>query len=80
MNRKIKVGITLGDYNGVGPEVALKAIADEMMTDLITPVIFGPARLLEKVRNELGIEMPAYDVVRSVNEIKDGKINIVYLK
>lgn len=80
MNRKIKVGITLGDYNGVGPEVALKAIADEMITDLITPVLFGPERILEKTRNELGIEMPTYEVVRSVSDVKDGKINIVDIK
>ena len=43
--RKIKVGITHGDINGIGYEVIMKALADETFTDLCTPVIFGSSRV-----------------------------------
>ena len=44
MAKKIKVGITHGDFNGVGYEVILKALADEAMTELCIPVIYGSPR------------------------------------
>lgn len=80
MSRKIKVGITQGDYNGVGPEVILKALADEMIPELFTPVIFGNARVFEKVRKDLNIDLPYYEVVRNAGDVREGKINIVDLK
>ena len=40
MSRKLVVGITQGDGNGIGYEVIIKALADERMLDLCTPVIY----------------------------------------
>ena len=37
----IKIGITHGDINGIGYEVIMKALADERITEICTPVIFG---------------------------------------
>ena len=37
---KIKVGISIGDYNGIGPEIILKTLKDKSMLDFFTPVIF----------------------------------------
>ena len=50
MNRQIRVGITQGDFNGIGLEVALKSIADEEITGLFTPVLFADWRLVEYAR------------------------------
>ena len=43
--RKIIVGITHGDINGVGYEVILKAFSDPTMLDLCTPVIYGSPKV-----------------------------------
>ena len=56
MSRPIRVGITHGDINGVGYEVTLKALADETMTELCTPVIFGYHSIAEKARRKFGLE------------------------
>lgn len=80
MSRKLKVGITQGDYNGVGPEVILKALADEMIPEIFTPVIFGNVRIFEKIRKEMSIDLPYYEVVRSATDVKEGKVNIVDMK
>ena len=42
--RKLKIGITHGDTNGVGYEVIIKALENPAMTDLFTPVIYGSAK------------------------------------
>ena len=39
--KKIKVGITQGDTNGVGYELICKVFSEAGMLDLCTPVIFG---------------------------------------
>jgi 4-hydroxythreonine-4-phosphate dehydrogenase len=42
---KIKVGITHGDFNGIGYEVILKAFSDSKMLELCTPVIYGSKKI-----------------------------------
>ena len=44
MSQKIVVGITQGDTNGIGYEVIIKALSDNRMLDLCTPVIYGSSR------------------------------------
>ena len=41
MNRKPRIGITLGDVAGIGPEVALKALLDPAVERQCVPVIIG---------------------------------------
>ena len=43
---KVKVGITLGDINGIGPEVILKALSNEKILDICTPIIYGSSKVL----------------------------------
>ena len=45
------IGITLGDYNGIGPEVILKALEGNQLAKLCTPVIYGSLRVLNQYRN-----------------------------
>ena len=40
-HHKIKVGISVGDFNGIGVEIILKALKDKNITDFFTPVIIG---------------------------------------
>lgn len=47
------IGITLGDYNGIGPEVILKALEGNQLAKLCTPVIYGSLRVLNQYRTLL---------------------------
>ena len=42
MEKQIIVGITIGDPNGIGPEIIIKTFKDNRLLDFITPVIFLP--------------------------------------
>ena len=75
--RKIKVGITHGDINGIGYEVIMKALADETFTDLCTPVIFGSSRVAAHWRKACGMEDFRYNVISSVRDIRDGEVNLL---
>lgn len=76
--RNIRVGITHGDVNGIGYEVIMKALANEDITGICTPVIFGHQRTLMHYRKQCEIEPSfRFTPVRSVDEIKDGEINLL---
>lgn len=77
MHNPIRVGITHGDFNGIGYEVIIKALDEEGITELFTPVIFGSAELLNQVRRELGTETFRFTPVRRAAEAQNGKVNIV---
>lgn len=79
MAKNLRVGITHGDYNGVGYEIIVKALADEKIPEIFTPVVFASQALFEKARKEYGAEMPAVEYVKNLSQIKDGKINVVDL-
>ena len=53
---KIRVGITIGDMNGVGPEVIIKTLADTQMLQLCAPVIYGSGKIISYYRKALKIE------------------------
>lgn len=75
-NRKIRVGITHGDINGVGYEVILKAFSDPAMLDLCTPVVYGSPKVAAYHRKAMDIQTN-FSIINSASEIQDGRVNIV---
>lgn len=45
-SRKPRIGITIGDPAGIGPEISLKAIADDDVLAICTPILIGDAQYL----------------------------------
>ncbi len=77
MSRKIKVGITHGDINGVGYEIILKVLEDERMLELCTPVVYGSAKLAANYRKSLGLENISFNQIATAADAKDDTNNIV---
>ena len=50
------IGISLGDYNGIGPEVILKALEGNQLAKLCTPIVYGSLRVLNQYRNLLDMK------------------------
>ena len=45
--RKLKIAITIGDFNGIGPEVALKSVALPGIRKICDPILIGPLEIFE---------------------------------
>ncbi len=73
---QIKVGISVGDLNGIGCEIILKTFEDSRMLELCTPVIFASNKTISQQKNDLGLEVTFHGVDRAAHAI-DGKINVV---
>ena len=59
MNRTI--GIALGDPTGIGPEVALKAVAAELARDDFRYLLVGDADLVRRLNEHLGLGLRVAD-------------------
>ncbi|MEO2051662.1 MAG: 4-hydroxythreonine-4-phosphate dehydrogenase PdxA [Allomuricauda sp.] len=75
-NQKIKLGISIGDINGIGCEVALKTFEDERMLEFCTPIIFASNKTISQQKGDLNIDI-TFNGVREASQALDGKINIV---
>jgi 4-hydroxythreonine-4-phosphate dehydrogenase len=51
---RVRVAITLGDPNGIGPEVVLKSLDDPDLIPAMTPVVVGSAHVLRVHADVLG--------------------------
>ena len=78
MSRKLIVGITQGDGNGIGYEVIIKALADERILDLCTPVIYGSSKIFGFYRKQIHeIENINTNVINSAKDVHHKRVNIV---
>ena len=78
-----RIGITVGDPAGIGPEISIKAAADPKVLDLCEPVLYGPhdAKALQpftpgQVSADAG--RAAYDaIVMAVEQARAGRIDAI---
>ena len=66
-----RIGITMGDAAGIGPEICLKAVADKNIGKLCLPVIIGDARFLRQTAKDLDLEIE-FEVIGENDEIPPG--------
>ena len=77
-NRKIIVGITQGDSNGIGYEVIIKALADPRILEQFTPVIYGSSKLFGFYRKTIPeVEQMDTNAIGSASEAHEKRVNIV---
>ncbi|UII21089.1 4-hydroxythreonine-4-phosphate dehydrogenase PdxA [Fulvivirga ligni] len=74
---KARIGITLGDINGIGPEVTIKALRDNRLLNYITPVIYGSTKVLSYYRKALKIEDFNYTQVKDDGKFQSRKVNVI---
>ena len=73
---KIRLGISIGDINGIGCEVALKTFEDARMLDFCTPVLFASNKIVSQQIKDFGLDIK-FNGVRDADQALDGKVNIV---
>lgn len=59
---KIKVGISVGDLNGIGLEVILKTFEDSRMLEFCTPIIFASTKSVSYHKKVLNNNTPVHGI------------------
>lgn len=75
--KKIRIGITQGDTNGIGSEVILKTFANSAMQELCTPVIYGSSKILTYHRKAIDMQAYQINITKSATQLKDHLPNLV---
>lgn len=77
MSKKIRVGVSVGDINGVGMEVIIKTFMDNRMMDVCTPIVYGSAHLASTHRKALGINDFSFHQIKNIKDINHKKANLL---
>ena len=72
-----RMGVTMGDASGVGPEIVLRRYAAGQTADDV--VVYGDAGILMAGARTLGLEVPIH-TIREPSESAAGRLNVVDLK
>lgn len=75
--KKIIVGITHGDINGIGYEIILKGLSDPRMIESFTPVVYGSSKVASFYRKALNIENFSFNQIRMATEAHPKRPNII---
>ncbi len=78
-NSKIKIGITFGDYNGIGPEIILKTLSDSRLMQSFTPIVYGSSRVLNHYKKLLELESVNFQGIKDTDSAIAKKLNLISL-
>lgn len=74
---QLRLGVTLGDPNGIGPELAVSIFSDARLSKLCIPVIYGSANVLQHYKKLLKAERFQYSLLKDGALPKASKVNMV---
>lgn len=77
--RRIRIGLTHGDFNGISYEIIIKALQDSRLLEMFTPVIYGLSRVLSYNRKNLNANDFNFNSIKNSSLIRNNKINIINL-
>jgi len=77
INNKPVIGITIGDVNGVGPEIIIKLLSDERIYDMCVPIIYGSTRVLSYYKKAINNNKFNYGHLKDWNNPFEKQANVV---
>ena len=74
-----RIGLSQGDFNGIGYELMLKTFSDARMFETFTPVLYGQSKIFAYYKKNFGMESPNYALTRDARQAGVKKFNIINL-
>jgi 4-phospho-D-threonate 3-dehydrogenase / 4-phospho-D-erythronate 3-dehydrogenase len=71
------IGISVGDINGVGPELIIKAFSDPRILELCTPVIFGSNKLFNFYKKTVPEVNFNFQLLKDLTRINHKQVNVL---
>ncbi|MFD2600371.1 4-hydroxythreonine-4-phosphate dehydrogenase PdxA [Sphingobacterium corticis] len=77
MRDKLKIGITVGDINGIGLEVIIKSLCDSRILSFFTPIVYGHTKVASFHRKAINVNDFNFNVIASADQAQENKANII---
>jgi 4-hydroxythreonine-4-phosphate dehydrogenase len=71
------IGITIGDFNGVGPEVILKALGNNRLNKICTPIIYGSGKIISKYRQQMDLKDWQFFTIQKAEQVNYKQVNLI---
>ncbi len=75
--KNIKIGISQGDFNGVGYEILLKCFSDNRMMENCTPILYGSSKILSYFKKMTDLPNFPFTNIRTCEQAEKGKLNVL---
>ncbi len=75
--RKIRLAITHGDINGINYEIIIKAIKDNRLYELFTPIVYGLSKVVGYHRKNMNLSDFNYNVIKDARQAMTNHANII---
>ena len=73
---KIRVGISVGDLNGIGGEIILKTFEDIRILEFCTPIVFASVKTMSFFKKHLNLNVNLHGI-DNLEKVVHGKINVL---
>jgi 4-hydroxythreonine-4-phosphate dehydrogenase len=77
MSDKPKIGISIGDINGIGLEIIIKTLADAKIYDYCTPIVYGHTKVASFHRRSTNVNELNFNVISHPSELLSRKPNMI---
>ena len=74
---KIKVGISIGDLNGIWLETIIKTFKDSRMMDFCTPIVFGSTKVASIHRKAIEMQDFNFNIINTIKDANPKKANLL---
>ena len=75
--KKVKVGISHGDINGISYEIMIKSFLDNRIFEEITPIVFGMSKVASYHRKTLDIRDFSFNIIKRPEQANNKRANII---
>jgi 4-hydroxythreonine-4-phosphate dehydrogenase len=73
---KIKLGISIGDLNGIGGELVIKTFEDSRMLEFCTPVIYASVKTLSFFKKHFESSID-FNSIQTAEKAVESKVNVI---
>ena len=75
-DKKIKVGFSIGDLNGIGGELIVKSLNDKSLFKLFTPIIYASDKIISFLAEHFSTTNQ-FNVIKNIDSACPSSINII---
>ncbi len=74
---KIRLGVSIGDLNGIGMEIIMRTFADNRMLRFCTPIVYGNTKTASYFRKMLNLQDFSFNFIKNADEANPQRANLV---
>ncbi|WP_214073051.1 4-hydroxythreonine-4-phosphate dehydrogenase PdxA [Mucilaginibacter sp. dw_454] len=74
---KLKIGISIGDVNGIGLEIIIKTLAESMIYNYCTPIVYGHTKVASFYRRVTEVSELNFNVIDHPSNAQPKRANMI---